>query len=432
MAKISIPYNKNENFEISVPTSNLAWTARLESYDDHRDSLEKMVRDSLKHPISTKPLNEIVKSDQRVTLIVDDLTRPTPVKQLLPFLFEELSEVGIPDQNIKIVIALGTHRRMTEEEIIEKCGNYGNKFEVINADYNQLNNYVTIGTGSQGEPIQILRAVAEADVKIAIGNIVPHIYAGWGGGAKIVQPGVCGEATTEVTHTFGVLKDNVLNLCVNPDNIVRREIEKIASQVGLDFIVNTVMNERKEILKIFSGDFIKAYREGVKFAERIFRPEISQLADIVISTAYPSQIDYWQGIKSLVFSQFGVKKGGITIFAMSAEEGLAGGNEKHATTIKSYAKKSEDSIRKAIEAKESKDLIALAFCLSHVQMIRRGRIFCISKGIDADLLSGLGFIPANSINSALNEAFKLKGEDARVGIITYGGLVVKLKEAKEV
>ena len=121
-----------------------------------------------------------------------------------------------------------------------------------------------------------------------MGNIVPHLYTSCDGGAKILQQEACSEVTTVANHTIGVMKDHILYVCTNSENIVRKETEYIAAVVGLDFIVNTILEENKGIINIFNGHFIKAHLAGIRFAEQVFCPKIPKLVDILITTVYPS------------------------------------------------------------------------------------------------------------------------------------------------
>lgn len=424
MAVIKFPYDK-ECVSVEIPDCNLSWVAKVITPNKSFATQDDIIIRALANPIGSLRLSEIVDSKKKIVLIVDDITRPTPVYKLLPHILKELYQGGALAENIKIVIALGTHRIMNEKEIRAHYGNLNPKIEVVNVDYLDKNQYVYIGTGSQGEPIEILKTVYEADIKIGVGNIVPHMYAGWGGGAKIIQPGVCSEATTEVTHTLGVMNEHVLKLCTNPENMVRKAIEHVAAVVGLDFIVNTVLDEHKVILNVFTGNFIKAHRAGVKFAEQVLCPKIPELVDILITTAYPSQIDYWQGIKGLIHGAFGVKsEKGIIIFNMAAKEGLSGGNEKHTRTILDWAGKSKEEIKLGISHRKSDDLIGMAFCLSHRQMVEAYKVICISSNISEDTLAYLGFIPAKNVDDALKKAFSWTRKEARVGVVTYAGIVV--------
>lgn len=424
MASILLPYDR-EPVTVNIPDDNLSWVAHLGHSGRPFSSEEQVIREALAHPVGSPRLSEIVDSQKTVAIIVDDITRPTPVALLLPFILGELKKGGVPDVNIRLVIAPGTHRVMTNEEIATRYGRISPAIQIVNEDYRNAGSFVNVGTGGLGQPIYVLKAVAEVDIVVGIGNVVPHYYAGWGGGAKIIQPGVSDQSTTESTHTLGVMKDNIMNLCVNPENIVRREMENIASVVGLDFIVNTVLDDQKEIVNVFAGHYIKAHRAAVKFAEGIYRPEIPELADIVVTTAYPSQIDYWQGYKALVHAQYGVKPGGVIVFAVAANEGLAGGNETRIKTILEWASQSEEAIRNGIAQRSAQDLITMAFCVSHRQLVNRARTICYSTGLDHETLTKLGLIPADSMDEAMDKAWRLAGMDARVGVATYAGAVVR-------
>ncbi|MDI6870104.1 MAG: nickel-dependent lactate racemase [Bacillota bacterium] len=428
MAVIRLPFTVDSSLAVEVPEERLAWVADYGRAKRPFSTDEETIREALAHPIGAPPLRELAGPDKTVAVMVDDVTRPTPVPLLLPHVLRELSAAGVSPSNVRVVIAVGTHRVLTDAEIRQRCGLLSPKVEVLCIHHTQLDKFVDIGQGVGGEPIVVLKAVFEADLKIGIGNIVPHMYAGWGGGAKIIQPGVCAQVTTEFTHTLGVLNDSVLNLCTNPENIVRREMESIAAAVGLDFIVNTVLDQDKGIVNVFAGHYIEAHRAGVALAEQIYRPTIPELADVVVTTAYPSHLDYRQGIKALIHAQYGVRPGGVVILAMAAPEGLAGGDEAHSEAISVWGPQSEQTIRQAILERKPSDLIAAAFALCHRQMLDRARVICLSEGIDQDTLSRLGFVPTASIGSALERAEEMVGREARIGVVTSAGCVVRCQQ----
>ncbi len=265
------------------------------------------------------------------------------------------------------------------------------------------------------------RQVYESDFVVAMGNIVPHIAAGWGGGAKMIQPGVCSERTTEVTHLIACTKQKVQDVCGNAENQVRLEMEEIAGLVGLDFIANTVMDEHKRIHGIFCGHFVQAHRAGVELAKKIMCPPVPGKADIVIASANPAQIDFWQGCKPYIFAQFGLKEGGTMIFAMRAEEGLCGNAFHHEQILRRYCTMPYDDILKEVEAGKVKDIVGINVPLFIAGLAGRFRTILVSEGLDAEKAGVLGFDYAPSMEEAIRMAFEEQGENASVGIIPYAG-----------
>ncbi len=396
---------------------------------------EDRIYDNLKktflNPINSVSLDKLVKNKRSIVLIADDLTRPTKQKILLPTLLDELNRYGIQDAMVKLVIALGTHRKMTKTEIIERFGeSLVKRIEIINHDCKE-ENCVKLGFTEKGTPIQVNPLVYNSDLKIGIGSIMPHPIAGWTGGGKMIQPGVCSEITTNHTHYIGGKYNNYLNLSGNADNFVREEIESIADKVGLDFIINTVNDVNGDIIKIFAGNFISAHRLGVKFAEKIHRPLINEKADIIITNAYPIETDYWQGFKALVFSHFALNDGGIIIFLIDAPEGVAGSAPKHQNILLNWANKEPEEILSNINNGIIKDKNCGGMCISHARLLKRAKVFCISEGISDNEKRKLGFSPFSSLARAIEQAFKEKGRDSKVGIIPFGGeTMVRVKKEK--
>ena len=387
------------------------------------DDPHKLIEESLDNPIGTKRLEEMVQPGQKILVLIDDVTRPTPKKLLLEHVLGRLSKAGILRENISICIAPGTHRPMTEEEKRVHLGTeIIENYRLINQNYADLDELVYIGDTPSGIPIDVYKVALEADFILGIGNIVPHVSAGWGGGAKIVQPGICGERTTQGTHTIAALEQNVMETCGNADNQCRREMEMIAEKVGLKFIVNTVMDEEKHILGVFSGDFIKAHRSGIELARQVLSPEIPCKTDIVIASANPADLDFWQADKPFVFAQYGLKDGGTLIFVMAGEEGLSGNAPHHEPTLRKYCTLSEETIRDHVKRGLIEDVIAIDNPIHLDQVRKRGvNTLLVSKGFTQADADALGFELCSDFDEAMNRANAKQGVDSTIGIIPYCG-----------
>lgn len=422
MSIYSVPCGKNKRIlEFEVDETNVIFNALpLEIKDIPRQSL--IINEGFENPIGTEKLERMVRPDMKIAIIVDDITRPTPKKLLLTEVLNRLNIAKIPKKNIKIVIGLGTHRKMTDEEIDQHMGMETIKdYKLVNIDYKESEKFEYFGKSISGTPIEVYKEVLKADFKIAIGNIVPHIAAGWGGGAKMIQPGVCSEKTTEITHLKACTIQNVLDVCGNAENDVRHEMEDIAGKVGLDFIVNTVLDENRNILGLFCGNYVKAHRKGVELAVKVMRPEIPQLADILIVSAYPSDVDFWQGCKPFIYSQFGLKEDGVLIFVIEGEEGLCGSAPHHEKTLRKWSLITFEEQLAAVNKGDVVDLVGINVPLFHSKIRHRVKTICVSNGFTMEDKTALGFNHADTIENALDTAFKIMGKDAKVGIIPYCG-----------
>lgn len=420
MATYKIPFG-SDNIEFNIDDKNFLYYASPVVTDSIPDQ-ENIITHAFENPHNSKKLEQMVNPSMKIIVIIDDITRPTPKRLLLDHVLSRLTAASVPDKNITIAVALGTHRQITGEEITEHIGNdIIKKYRFLNIDYKDAGRFINLGTTENGTPIEVYREVVESDFKIAIGNIVPHPAAGWGGGGKMIQPGVCSEKTTEVTHLMACTIQNVLEACGTVDNPCRQEIEKIAGQVGLDFIINTVMDEQKNILGVFCGHYIDAHRAGVKLATEVLRPLIPQRADIVIASANPADIDFWQGCKPYIYSHFGVRDGGVIILVIHASEGLCGNAPQHEATMRKYTTLSFEAINLDIKSGAVTDIVGANVPLFCAVVRDRAQTICVSEGMNDEDIKCLGFIPAANIKQALEKAFEIVGYDAKIGIIPFCG-----------
>ena len=425
----SIPFGKG-TLTFDLPEDQVIYIAEPMTPDVPTDP-HVIVEAALDNPYGTAKLEDLVEKGQRIMVLLDDITRPTPKRMLLLHILKRFEKAGIPDSDILLCIAPGTHRPMTHEEMLEHIGqDIMDRFEIININYKDEDRLVYIGDTPSGIPIDVYKEAMEADFIMGIGNIVPHVSAGWGGGAKIVQPGICGERTTRGTHVMAALDQNVMETCGNADNKCRREMELIARKVGLKFIVNTVMDECGNVLGVFCGDFIDAHRAGIELARRVLSPEIPARADIVIASANPCEIDFWQGDKPFVFSQYGLKDNGTLIFLLEGREGLCGNASHHDATVRKYCTLSEEKVREDVAKGLVEDLIAIDNPIHVDQVRRRGvKTLLVTAGLSQADCDALGFEMCTGIEDAINRAFLRQGKDATVGIIPYcGETMVHCKE----
>lgn len=417
--KLTLRY-KNRQVKIKVPRENLLYAIKPGDIPGLKDE-EKSIRESLRNPVACAPLSDQVKSGMKVVIIGDDITRPTPREKIFPIVLDELNRAGVPDKDITVLISLGTHRYMSDQEI-EKC--YGKqvtrRVKVINHEWEKESNLIKVGSTPSGIPVSVNKLAWEADYLIAVGSIVPHPLAGYGGGGKAVQPGICSWEITGKTHLLPMYKDMYLRLVGDTENEVRIEMEEVAEVVGLNFITNVVLNDRKQIVQVVSGDQVRAHRQGVKVAKKIYERKISALADIVVVSAYPAGIDYWQGLKPLSYAQQGLKKGGIAILLAPFPEGISSTHSQ----LGDFADRPYEDIKQLIQENKFEDLVCASILLQHAKIMEHLEVVCVSEGLSLENKEKLGFRHSGSIQEALEEAFKKQGKEAKVGVIDYGGDVL--------
>lgn len=421
MARFELTFRPGVTTEVEVDDQNLLFYAEQQKTAEVPQQ-NQVINKALEDPISTPRLKDLVKPTDKVVIIVDDFTRPTPAASILQPVLEQVHMAGAPKDAVVILIASGTHRAMTGQELVAKLGKtICERYKVINHDY-QVGPFVHLGHTENGTPAEVNEQVIEADFKIAIGNVVPHSSAGWGGGAKIILPGVCSEKTIEMMHIRAVMNKPVLDVPGNLDNPTRHEMEDIASKVGLDFIVNTVLDEEGNMLAVYAGHFIEAHKAACEFAEKVQIVPIPMQADILITSANPCYYDFWQGLKPYAYSHQAVREGGVIIFLLDGAEGLCGDAPSHEPTFRKYLLSSFDEQKAAVERGEVDDLVAIHATIHYSQVrCRVKKTICVTNHMSLDDIAAMGFEFAPSVQAALEMAYALLGSGAKVGVIPYGG-----------
>lgn len=410
-------YTGKRTLSAVVPEDNLLYIAGNDHPISDTDE-DRIIEEALDHPIGGRSLSDLPGGADTV-ILVDDATRPTPSRKIIPHILRRLEN---RTDHIRFMTAPGTHRPLTDEELDAKIGReIRERYPVINTDCKREEDYRYIGDTKSGTPLYIHGAFLDADYKIAIGNIAPHNVVGWSGGAKIIQPGISGIETTAKTHIAGSY-ENIREIYGNINCRMRQEIDEIGDRVGLDYIANTVLSPDRNILGLFCGHPVKAHRAGVEFAEKMLCPEIPEMADIVIVSAYPCNMDYWQGFKPLGFSTKGLKKGGTIIFLLDTREGLCGNSPAHREMLLRYLPTDEATVRRDIRDGKIKDLVGVCNPLCHFQVLNYARnVICVTDSLTEEECSLLSFTKKDTLESALEEAFAIQGPKAGVGVIPCGG-----------
>jgi len=341
----------------------------------------------------------------------------------LPFIIRELKKAGISDDNIKILIGLGTHRPMTELEMEKKLGSEIVKnYKVINHDWRDPMKLQYVGKTESGTEIWINREVLEADLVLGIGHIVPHRVAGFSGGGKIIQPAVCGGTTTGQTHWLSALYPGE-EIMGKEENPVRKEIEAVAEKAGLSAIFNVVQDRSGRIIAAVFGNPIKAHRKGCQISKEVFGVKIPELADVVITDSYPADVDMWQASKGVYSSNLALKKGGMVILVTPCPEGVA---PQH-PLVEELGYRPLAEVKTLIEEGKIKDLMVAAHLVHVGEVIKqKGRGILVSSGIGPEKAEKIGFLWAPDPNKALEMAFEMLGKQARIAVFRHGGEILPI------
>ncbi len=420
--RINFPYPGINS--VDVPDNNLLGIFSPSTVPVEK-SEEEIIEEGFLHPIGSSRLPEIVEWCQDVLILVDDYTRTTPIQKILPRLMKDLERGGIKREGIRFLIASGTHRPMTEEEVVKKFGEEISKqYPILNHHWWDSSQLVYMGETTSGIPIRINRLVEEVDLIIGVGQIVPHRVSGFSGGGNIIQPGICGEETTGKTHWLSAQFDGweILGRSINP---VKKEIEQVAEKAGLEWIINTIQDGTDRLVKVVTGDPVRAYREGASQSREVYQSQLPEEADIVIADSYPYDSELWLAAKGIYAAELAVKKGGVVILITSCPEGISVSHPE----VLQWGYRTYEEVELKVRKGEIKKLTAAAH-LVHVGRVIKERAtgILVSPGISKEEAEKLGFTYAKDPQEALGKAFSLSSSDAKVAVLQRGGEILPVIE----
>ncbi len=415
-----MPYG-SKNLKCEIPQSNILGIYEAKNIPNIDEPHQ--IRHAITNPIGHPPLRRMVQPHQKVLIISDDITRKTPVNKILPFILEELNLAGISDDHIEIIVALGTHPPMTDQDNKEKFGEeITERIRIINHDSHDDSSLNFIGKTKTGIPVWINKRL-NMDFKIGLASIFPHRVSGFSGGSKIIMPGVSSNKTVGITHLNSAKFScqEILGVIENP---IRSDMDDVADKVHLNTIFNTILDKKGEIIKAVMGDPKKAFRTGAEFSRQIAETEISYSSDIVITDSHPYDLDFWSsGEKGLTAGELAVKKGGTIIFSHPCYRGLrAGSAEKEFLELLQL--NSQEIINKSNQEEQIEDLVAAATAIMINQVKEKANVIMISDGLSEEITSTIGFTLAKSLQEAVNEAFKIQGTKAKVCVLKHGSELV--------
>jgi len=413
MATVTIPFG-GQPTSFDVPDANLAEVLSPRP-SPPLANLDRAIETALDNPIGQEPLEKWLKPHDRVVIVSDDNTRLTPVDRIIPPLIDRLNGAGIPDAQICCIMALGTHRYMTAAEMEAKVGgSVFRRINVFNHEWRNPDTLVDLGTSSQGTPLLVNRAVAEANVVIGLGAIVPHHIPGFSGSSKIIQPGVCGARTTAATHMLSCSGggDSLLGIVDNP---VRRDMDDMAERVCMQTIFNVVMNSHGGVVGVFFGAMQAAFKEGVELAKQIYGVPYHETPDIVVANSYPCDLDFWQSHKSQYPAQRMVRQGGTIVVCTPAPEGVS---PVH-TEILDFTAWSSAEIKTAYRDGRLTNGVAAALATAWAMVREKASVIMFSPGISKADKARLGHTHADSIDAAVSEALRRQGADARLSVLKH-------------
>jgi nickel-dependent lactate racemase len=422
MVDVWLPYGKSDVC-VRIPARNLLGSIEPKQVSAATDANAEIER-ALKEPIGSKRLNEIAQPNCKIAIVVDDFTRSTPSHIMLPPVLAELNNAGVEDENITIIFGSGTHRAVKLKEAERILGvEVVDRVKTISHDCN-AQDLVPVGKTRHGTNVQVNRVFAEADVKVLIGDVNLHYYAGYGGGRKSVMPAISCKDT--ISHNHAMLLDANARTGVLENNPVHEDMTEAARLARVDFILNVVTNSKGEIVKAFAGDLEQAFLEATKLVDEMYRVPVDRRADIVVVSpgGYPADIDLYQAYKALDNALEVVKRGGTIILVAECPEGH--GNEVFYDwmTRLGELKKVEREIRRHFELGGHKAYYLLKALKNH-------KIVLVSSLPDYYANSVFKLKTARAVNDALRETLKTADSQAKIWAMPQGNYTLPLLELTE-
>lgn len=418
--ELRLAYGK-EGLPVRVPDSNIAGVVHMKSAEPLRDP-NAAIRQALKQPIQSPPLEEIAKGRESAVIVISDITRPVPNKIILPAMLETLESAGIARDKITILIATGIHRPNLDDELVELVG------EEVARNYRVENHYSEdpdanqyVGEIDEGIPVYIDKHYLNADLKILTGLVELHLMAGFSGGRKAILPGIVSLETMKHMHGYRMIqKDEVCNgrLAGNP---FHEGAVQVARKVGVDFILNVTLDEQRKVTDVFAGELEAAHEQACALVEDCAVVEIEEEADIVLTCGggYPLDKTLYQSIKGLVGALEAVKVGGTVILAAQNEEG---GGSKDFVDLLRRLKDPADFYRLTMEPNYvAKDQWMIQ---EMVNAFHRCEMLYYCDGISDEDLRDFLITPIDSVQAGIEQALQRHGENARILVIPEGPYVI--------
>ena len=284
---------------------------------------QRAILHGLREPIDSPPLRSLAGEGQSVAISVCDVTRPVPTAEILPILLSELDH--LPEERIAILVATGTHRSNSREELERMLGpEVVRNYEIVCHNGFDSDSLVSAGPPIDGVPALLNRRWVDADVRITLGLVEPHFFAGFSGGPKMVAPGLAGVETIMKLHSAPLISHPDATWGVTVGNPVHDAIRRIARATGVSFGIDVTVDYEHRITSVHAGELFAEHSEACEFARRVTMRPTPRPFDVVVTTnsGYPLDLNLYQAVKGLSAAAQVVKRGGSIICAAECRDGI--------------------------------------------------------------------------------------------------------------
>ena len=406
--------------------SDILKVVRTEDFPPMQN-IKQGVLDAISNPIGSPALSEIVKPGDTVAFICNDPTRVANSYDFMPVFVNEMNRLGVPDENMRIVFSLGTHRVMTHEEMVEQVGEeVASRIKMHNSVATNQDDFEYFGDTSRGTPVWINKLLCDVDHVILTGTIVHHYFSGYGGGRKAILPGCAAMETVRKNHSW--MLDPHAGLGIMEGNpCYEDQMEGVAmfAKGRSLFLFNAVLNAKHEFLKMFAGDYIQAHKVACRFVDEVYGCVIPKEADLVIASCggYPKDINVYQMQKTMDNASLAVRDGGVVVLLADCEEGS--GSQVLEETCRRLG--SPD----AIEAELENNFVIGANKAYAVTRNMKHAKFILVTSLDRKMAKEMLFTGAvDTVEEALEMAKTYVGDHPKIILMPEGSLTVpRLQEA---
>lgn len=420
--RITLRYGQ-EGLSVELPEDNVAHVLRLNEVPALGDPL-LATHAACANPLSSPALSELALGRENACIVIPDITRPIPNRILLPPILQTLRATGLDPDSILILVATGLHRPATEDELAEMLGE-----QIIAGGYHIESHvardragHVHLGRTSRGTEVWIDRRYVDADLRILVSLVEPHVHAGYSGGRKTICPGLSAAETIMGFHRPALIEDPTAIAGNIADNATDQETHEVAALAGrADFTINCTLNEQREVTGIFAGEFFAAPLAAMELAERQSKVIIPAPVDIAITTnaGYPVDLSFYQSQKGVSAAVAIVKPGGTIIMAQENAEGIGG---PEFTELILGLKDPHEFIQRVLRTGETQIDQWTVHQLE--KNLRHHKIYNYCSGIPADLQKELFVEPISSVEEGVQRALADHGPQATIAVIPEGPFVL--------
>jgi lactate racemase len=387
--------------------------------------VEKEIDRALDNPVGSPTLGELAQPGMNVVVLFDDVQRPTPSHLAFPHILDRLNSAGIPDERISGLCAMGTHPALTHEQLEKKAGK-GTFDRLEGRIYNhdsRSDENILIGRTYRGTLVEVNRLVAQADLVVGIGECMPHPYSGFGGGCKIILPGVSSYRAV-ADHHYTWMRQRNSRLSLLRGNPFYEDIVEAGRLARLSFKLDFIMNEKHEVIRAFAGDPVEEHIKASEYAASLYLIPLPKRPDVVITSAAPLEIGV-NAMKSLLNASFAVRTGGTIIWVAS---------QKNAGPImplveQMATKESANNYHHRLLRNDIPDHLK-AFGISFIMMVvifkelsEKFNVIHVAEALTKEQVSMMNFSYASNLDEAISETFK-KMPKADVAIFPSGGSAI--------